>query len=264
MDPSGKVIVVTGAGGGIGAALARAFARAGARCVVVADIDGEGAAVVAAEIEGEAAQVDVTDRDRVRRLVDDVESRIGPIDLFASNAGIGGTGGVELDPSVWQETWDVNVMAHVHAAAAVLPKMLSRGAGYLLQTASAAGLLTNLGAAPYSVTKHGAVALAEWLSITYGDRGIAVSCLCPQFVRTGLLDDLAGAPETREWVESAAMAPDEVAAVAIEGVREERFLILPHPEVAGYFEGKARDYERWLAGMRRLQSRVLPEPPEPG
>ncbi len=261
MELAGTIAIVTGAGNGIGAALARRFAGEGARRVVVADIDGDAARVVADEIDGLAMAVDVTDRAQVFELVERVESTAGPIDLFASNAGVGGTGGVEVDVAEWQRTWEVNVMAHVHAAAAVLPHMLERGSGYLLQTASAAGLLTNIGAAPYSVTKHGAVALAEWLAVTYGDRGIRVSCLCPQFVRTDLLEDLVEADETREWVEAAVIEPDAAAEATVEGLRDERFLILPHPEVAGYFEGKARDYDRWLAGMRRLQAAVLPEPP---
>ena len=263
MDLHDKVAVVTGGGNGIGAALCRRFAAEGARTVVVADLDAARATAVAAEVGGEAAALDVSDGDAVAALVDRTEEAHGPIDLFCSNAGIGGIGGVEVPLDIWQRTWDVNLMAHVHAARAVLPGMLARGEGYLLQTASAAGLLTNLGAAPYSVTKHAAVALAEWLAITYGDRGIKVSCLCPQFVRTDLLDDLATTPETRAWVEGAALEPDDVAEAVIAGLEAESFLILPHPEVETFFRRKAADYGRWLEGMRRLQEQVLPEPPEP-
>lgn len=264
MRVTGRTVVVTGGGNGIGAALARRFSAEGAGHVVVADLDAKAAESIAAEIGGEAREIDVADRVQIQALVAEVERTAGPIDLFCSNAGIATAGGVEADVAGWQRSWDVNVMAHVHAADAVLPNMLARGEGYLLQTASAAGLLTNLGAAAYSVTKHAAVALAEWLSITYGDRGIKVSCLCPQFVTTDLLDRLTAAEETRSWALDAAIDADQVADAVIEGLAAERFLILPHPEVQGFFQGKAADYDRWIAGMRRLQARVLPDPPEPG
>lgn len=237
--------------------MCRRFAAAGARAIVVADLDEGAARSVAARVGGDAAAVDVADGEAVAALVDRVVDRYGTIDLFASNAGIGGTGGVDVPLDTWQRTWEVNVLAHVHAARAVLPGMLERGEGYLLQTASAAGLLTNLGAAPYSVTKHAAVAFAEWLAITYGDRGIKVSCLCPQFVHTDLLDDLATTAETRAWVEDSALDPDEVAEAVVAGLGDESFLILPHPEVATYFQRKAGDYDRWLAGMRSLQDQVF-------
>lgn len=258
-----KVVVVTGGGNGIGAAMCRRFAAAGAGMVVVVDHDEEAAHAIASEIAGVAFALDVADASAVAALVDETEASHGPIDLFCSNAGIGAAGGVEQPAYVWQRSWEINVMAHVHAARAALPRMIARGEGYLLQTASAAGLLTNLGAAPYSVTKHAAVALAEWLSITYGERGIRVSCLCPQFVHTDLLADLSDAPETRAWAESGAIEPETVAEAVVDGLREERFLILPHPEVAEYFRRKADDYDRWLAGMRRLQDRVLPRVPDP-
>jgi NAD(P)-dependent dehydrogenase (short-subunit alcohol dehydrogenase family) len=183
--------------------------------------------------------------------------------LFCSNAGIGTGGGVETDNAAWQRTWDVNVMAHVYAARAVLPAMLERGEGYLLATASAAGLLTNLGAAPYSVTKHAALALAEWLAITHGDAGITVSCLCPQGVRTPML--LGGLDQTAGAVVAAGgdlIEPEQVADAVIAGLAEERFLILPHPEVARYFQRKANDYDRWLAGMRKLQASVVASLPD--
>ena len=184
-------------------------------------------------------------------------------DLFRSNAGVGVAGGVELPSEVWQRTRDVNMMAHVYAARAALPGMLARGLGYLLQTVSAASLLTNLGAAPYSVTKHAALGLAEWLSVTYGGSGIGVSCLCPQFVDTALVDALAPQESTRAWAEATMLTPDEVAAEVISGLAAESFLILPHTEVLEYFRRKAGDYDGWLSGMRRLQDTVLPTVPDP-
>lgn len=263
MELTDRVIVVTGGGNGIGAALSRRFAEEGARSVVVVDLDEAAATEIADEIDGHPVRLDVSDGDAVAAMVDQVQDAHGVIDLFCSNAGIAGIGGVGAPIESWQQTWDVNVMAHVHAARVVLPGMLARGEGYLLQTASAAGLLTNLGAAPYSVTKHAAVALAEWLAVTYGERGIKVSCLCPQFVHTDLLGELAITPETRAWANAEALQPEEVAEAVVVGLRAENFLILPHPEVATYFQRKAGDYDGWLAGMRRLQNRVMPEPPEP-
>jgi NAD(P)-dependent dehydrogenase (short-subunit alcohol dehydrogenase family) len=248
--------VVTGGASGIGAALARAFAAEGAR-VTVADLDAEGAERVAREIEGTAIRADVSREEEIARLVRSAEEANGPVDLFFSNAGVPGPGGGPIeatDPRDWQQTWDVNVMAHVHAARAVLPGMLERGDGYLLNTASAAGLLTHVAALPYTVTKHAAVALAEWLSINYRDAGIKVSCLCPQAVRTPMMmatvDDSSGASvlASGDMIE-----PEDVARVTVEAIGDERFLILPHPEVAKYMAVKATDTERWLAGMRRLR-----------
>jgi NAD(P)-dependent dehydrogenase (short-subunit alcohol dehydrogenase family) len=252
-----KHAVVTGGASGIGRALCRRFAAEGAR-VVVADLDASGAAAVAEEIGGISASTNVGIEADVQALVTRAEEAYGPIDLFCSNAGIAITGGVEVPDEDWQRIWDVNLMAHVYAVRAVLPGMLARGEGYLLHTASAAGLLTNLGAAPYAVTKHAVVALAEWLSITHGDAGLKVSCLCPQGVRTPMLlggvdmgDDAAG------MLLAEAIEAEDVAEAVVTGLAEERFLILPHPEVATYFERKAADYDRWLAGMRRLQARVF-------
>ena len=184
------------------------------------------------------------------------EERFGPIDLLVSNAGIGTGGGVDAPNEAWQQIWEVNLMAHVYAARAVLPGMIARGEGYLLNTASAAGLLTNIGAAPYSVTKHAAVGLAEWLAITHGDQGIKVSCLCPQGVRTNML--LAGADDPAGAVVLAqgAIEPEDVAEAVVQGLRAESFLILPHPEVLTHFQRKAGDYDRWLGGMRKLQRRI--------
>jgi NAD(P)-dependent dehydrogenase (short-subunit alcohol dehydrogenase family) len=262
MDLRDKVVVVTGGGNGIGAALARRFSVEGAAAVAVADIDSAAARTTAQAIRAQggtatAHRVDVAVEAEVRALAEEVDETHGPIDLFCSNAGIAVGGGVEAPDEDWRRIWDVNVMAHVYAARAVLPSMLARGGGYLLQTASAAGLLTNIGAAPYSVTKHAVVALAEWLAITHGDEGIKVSCLCPQGVKTNML--LASPGDTGASVVLAAaeaLEPDEVAHAVVEGLAAERFLILPHPEVAEYWRRKADDPDRWLAGMRRLQARV--------
>ncbi len=252
MELKGRVAVITGGGHGIGAGLARRFTAEGA-FVVVADLDGAAAETVANSIGGAGVQLDVSQETAVVDLVDLVTQDKGRIDLFCSNAGIATGGGVEVPDVQWQRTWDVNVMAHVYATRAVLPQMLERGEGYLLQTASAAGLLTNLGAAPYSVTKHAVVALAEWLAVTYGDRGIRVSCLCPQFVETAMLDVFADQPRMAGYVKAGAISVDDVAASVVAGLAEERFLILPHPEVGEFFRRKADDYDRWLEGMRRLQ-----------
>jgi len=253
MDLTDKVIVVTGGANGIGRALCRRFAAAAARGVVVADVDTNGARQVADQIGGLAVPTDVRVEADVVRLVDKATAAYGPIDLFCSNAGItGDPGGVEVSNESWQRTWEINVMAHVYAARAVLPAMLARGQGYLLQTASAAGLLTQIAAAPYSVTKHAAVAFAEWLAITYRDRGIKVSCLCPQGVRTNMLEGTEG--PIRDLLREHAIEPEAVADAVVKGLAEERFLILPHPEVAEYFRRKAEDYDRWLRGMRRLRA----------
>lgn len=257
MDLDGKVAVVTGGAAGIGRALCRRFAAEGAS-VVVADVDGDGAAAVAAETGGLAVDVDVVlEADNVR-LVERAIAAHGRVDLFCANAGLlfghraddaGAPTGVEAPDGAWERLWRVNCMAHVYAARAVLPHMLERGEGYLLATVSAAGLLTTIGNAPYSVTKHAALALAEWLAITYGDAGIRVSCLCPEGVRTDMLASVPGS-----FLEEGAIEPEEVAEAVVEGVAAERFLILPQARVAEYFLRKAQDYDRWLAGMRRLQA----------
>jgi NAD(P)-dependent dehydrogenase (short-subunit alcohol dehydrogenase family) len=257
MQIAGRVVVVTGGANGIGRALVRRFHREGAAALVVADLDQAGGAAVADEVGGTFVRTDVADNAQVRNLVDEATQANGRIDLFCSNAGILGAGGPEALNEVWERNWGVNVMAHVYAARAVLPAMLDRGEGYLLQTVSAAGLLSNPGAAPYTVTKHAALGFAEWISITYGDRGIRVSCLCPQTVRTNLI---AGSAERLRDVLLAIaepLEPEEVADAVVEGLRDEAFLILPHPEVAGYFRRKANDYDRWLGGMRRLNARLL-------
>ena len=264
MQLSDKVAVVTGGASGIGRALCLRFAQEGARAVVVADQNEAGAEAVAAEVAGAgsrsaAVRVDVAAEAEVSALVQRTENEFGPIDLFCSNAGIGGGGGIEAPTAEWQQVWDVNVMAHVFAARAVVPFMVARGEGYLLHTASAAGLLAQIGNAPYSVTKHAVVALAEWLSITYGDTGVRVSCLCPQGVRTPML---LGGLEQVDAGASAVLAaggmlePEQVADAVVAGLADERFLILPHPEVAEYLRRKATDPDRWLRGMRRLHARV--------
>lgn len=255
MELNGKSVVVTGGGNGIGKALATRFVAEGAK-VAIADLDADAVAKVGAEIGALAIAADVSVEADVAHLVERAEAEHGPIDLFASNAGIAIGGSVDATDEEWQRIWDVNVMAHVYAARAVLPSMLDRGEGYLLQTVSAAGLLTNIGAAPYSVTKHAALGLAEWLAVTYGDQGIKVSALCPQGVATNML--LGGRDAGQSVVQAAAgvLQPEEVADVVVQGLRDERFLILPHPEVADYFQRKATDYDRWLGGMRRLQARV--------
>lgn len=254
MQLKDQVAVVTGGADGIGRALCRRFAAEGARAVIVADVNADGARQVAAEIGGLAVATDVGAEAEVRRLVEQALAAFGRIDLFCSNAGIALEGGPEVPDADWQRIWQINVMSHVYAARAVLPGMLARGAGTLLQTASAAGLLTQVGSAPYSVTKHAALAFAEWLAITYAERGIKVSCLCPQGVRTTMLANTPGGIGAH--LRQNALDPEAVAEAVLRGLAEEHFLILPHPEVADYFRRKADDYERWLRGMRRLQEKL--------
>ena len=247
-----KVAVVTGGANGIGRAMCERFAAEGARGVVVADLDMERAEQLAKQINGLAVRTNVAVENDIINLVDRAIEAYGAIDVFCSNAGIGTPGGADEPNEVWQNIWEVNVMAHIYAARAVLPGMLERGSGYIVATASAAGLLTQIGSAPYSVTKHAAVAFAEWLAITHGDAGIKVSCLCPQGVNTDLLRRSAGGPG--EFLRAGALEPEDVASAVVRAMDEERFLILPHPEVAEYIRRKAGDYDRWLRGMRRLQA----------
>lgn len=258
MQIEGKVVVVTGGANGIGRALCRVFAVAGARAVVVADLDEQAAKRVAAEVKGAAISTNVGKEAEVKQLVEQATRQFGQIDIFCSNAGVGVQGDPYAPDADWQRSWDVNVMAHIYAARAVLPQMLARKEGYLVQTVSAAGLLAQIGSAPYSVTKHAAQAFAEWLAITYGDQGIRVSALCPQGVRTNMLAraEFGGGAFLLEG----ALEPEQVAADVIKAVTEERFLILPHPEVAKYIQNKANDYERWLRGMRKLQAKFLEMP----
>jgi NAD(P)-dependent dehydrogenase (short-subunit alcohol dehydrogenase family) len=252
MQIQGKVIIVTGGANGIGRALCRQFAKENAKAVIVSDIDAAGAEQVAKEIHGTAIPANVARDADVQQLVRATTERFGRVDVLCSNAGVGVAGGPEAPDSDWQRSWEVNLMAHVYAARAVLPQMLERREGYLVQTVSAAGLLTQIGSAPYSVTKHAALSFAEWLSITYGDQGLRVSALCPQGVKTNMLAraDFAGGA----FLLDTAIEPEQVAAAVVAAMAEEKFLILPHPEVAKYFQNKANDYERWLRGLRKLQA----------
>jgi len=264
MEIQGRVVVVTGGGGGIGAGMCRAFAQNGAAAVAVADIDEDAARQVAEQVEQAgarplAAPVDVGNEADVQALVDRVESTLGPVDLFCANAGIMVAGGIDVPDDDWDRIWRVNVKSHIYAARAVVPRMVERGHGYLLHTASAAGLLTQLGAAPYSVTKHAVVAFAEWLSITYGDRGITVSCLCPQAVETAMTGPMSRLGSERPIGSGTAasdgmLQPADVAATVVEALAEERFLVLPHAQVATYEKRRADDRDRWLRGMRRAQA----------
>jgi NAD(P)-dependent dehydrogenase (short-subunit alcohol dehydrogenase family) len=255
VELSNRHIVVTGGAGGIGSALVRRFDAEGARALVVADRDIEGARVVADEVGALAVEFDAGQEHSVRELIAQAEQANGPIDMFVSNAGVGGMGGgPEASDEAWDEAWRINVMAHVWASRALLPAMLERGEGYLINTASAAGLLTQVSSLIYSVTKHAAVSLAEWLAIEYVDQGVRVSCICPQGVRTPMLE--------RGMREAAAAAaalsaggliePEDVAEAVVAGIREERFLILPHENVARFMARKGTDPERWIRGMRRL------------
>jgi len=290
MDVADRVAVITGGASGIGRALCLAFADRGAAGVVVADVDGHGASAVAEEIGSRGKQAlavaaDVSREGDVQALAARAREAFGRIDVVCSNAGIIVAGGVDVHEDAWSRIWAINVQSHVYVARAVLPAMLASGEGYLVITASAAGLLTQLGSAPYAVTKHAVVALAEWLAITYGDKGIRVSCLCPQAVTTNLgatsLRELAGVTLTggsggpppragtvpardagsvsRQASVDGVLTADQVAVSVIDGLAAERFLILPHPEVATYERRRAEDRDRWLGGMRRLQARLAAE-----
>lgn len=249
-----KVIVVTGGASGIGKALCERFAQEGAKAIVVSDINEAGVNAVCASISTQSQTLgvvtDVSNESDVKALVAKTLDTFGVIDLFCSNAGIFTPGGEEVSNDAWQRIWDINVMSHIYASRAVLPAMLERGEGYLLNTASAAGLLNQVGSAPYGVTKHAAVGFAEWLSITYGDRGIKVSVLCPQAVRTQMTAGGTGAAGVDGMLE-----PEQLAQTVIDTLASEQFLVLPHPEVLTYMQRKAADYDRWLGGMRRLQAK---------
>lgn len=268
MELKDRVIIITGAGSGIGEALARAAHTEGARHVVVADLDGAQAKRVAADIGGTAVAIDVRDESAIQQMVEQTLTAHGPIDAFVSNAGFVTIGGVEDTNERIQQMWEVHVMAHLYAARAVLPSMIANGGGYLLNTASAAGLLTQIGSLAYSVTKHGAVALAEWLSITHHHQGIRVSVLCPQAVETNIVANspdaqpggLGGGVAGADGVKS----PADVAQDCLNAMRAEQFHVLPHPEVTTYMERKATDVDRWLGGMRRFQSALYADRPLPG
>ncbi|GAB3543659.1 NAD(P)-dependent dehydrogenase (short-subunit alcohol dehydrogenase family) [Actinopolyspora lacussalsi] len=252
MRLAGSVAVITGAGNGIGASMSREFASRGAS-VVVNDIDGAAAREVAEEVGGTAVVGDAASESGARELVETALERHGGIDLFCANAGVATAGGPETPEEDWDRAWQINVMSHVRAARAVLPHWLEAGSGHFLATVSAAGLLTMLGAAPYSVTKHASLGFAEWLSVTYADRGITVQALCPQGVRTGML---AESGETgRRLLDADAVEPTKVAEVVADSLGGE-FLILPHPEVAGHYVQRATDPDRWLSGMRSLRRQI--------
>jgi NAD(P)-dependent dehydrogenase (short-subunit alcohol dehydrogenase family) len=254
----GKTVVVTGAGHGIGRALAIRFAREGAR-VAASDIDQSAALKTAEEAGGLAFHTDVSREADIRALTDAVTEALGAIDLFCSNAGIFIEGGVDAPNADWDRIFAVNYKAHLYAARAVLPQMIARGEGYLLQVVSAAGLLTQIGSALYAVTKHAALALAEWIAMEHGEQGIRVSCICPQGVRTRML--LGEHGDKASFLKAGSVSVEEVAEAAVEGIRAERFLILPHPEVLEYFRRKSADYDRWLRGMRRLRAQAQTQAP---
>ncbi len=255
MRVAGQVVVVTGGAASIGAALCRRFADAGARAVVAADLDGDGAAAVAAASGGHGLRCDVSREADVARLIETVEARHGPIGLFCSNAGIaeGNDAGSEnaggAPDEAWARGWAVNVMAHVYAARHLVPRMRARGGGHFLHTVSAAGLLSQVGNAVYSTTKHAAIGFAENLAISHRAHGIGVSVLCPQGVDTPMLRAMPKGPQSGDGV----LGADEVAEAALRGVEAGTFLILPHPQVAGYMRRKAEDYDRWIGGMAKLQ-----------
>ena len=252
MEVTGKVIVVTGAASGIGRGLCLRFFREGAKAIVAADVNEAGAKAVTDEIKGEAVLCDVSREEDIIRLVKFVQDRHGRIDIFCSNAGILALGGYEVDNKTWQRIWEINVLSHVFAARAVLPGMIRQGGGAFMITASAAGLLSQIGSLPYSVTKHAAVGLAENLAITYGDQGISVFALCPQAVDTEMTRQGGGVAAV-----DGMMKPEQLADAVIEAFRADEFLILPHPEVKTYMQRKTSDYTRWLKGMRKLQERFV-------
>lgn len=260
MELSGKSVVITGAGSGIGRALAQRFATEQPRALILADVNEAAVEAVAAALGdlAVAVSVDVSQEEQIRALVDRAREVGGPVDLFCSNAGVPGpAGGPEASDEEWERTWRINVMAHVWAARALLPEMMKRGDGYLLSTASAAGILTQVGAMAYSVTKHAAVAVAEWLAITYGDAGIKVSCVCPLGVRTPMLDEaledtIGGAALLQDDL----LEPADVAEAVLAGIRDERFLIFPHEQVSKYMAFKGAQNERWHAAMRGMVRRA--------
>ena len=254
VEMKNKVIVVTGGASGIGAALVRRFAREGAAGIVVADLDIAQAQAVATEVKGIAVRTDVSREADVQALIAQATERFGRVDVLCSNAGIALGGGVDASNADWQRIWEVNLMAHVYGARAVLPQMIERREGYLVQTASAAGLLSHPDSALYAVTKHAAVSLAEWLSINYGDKGIRVSCLCPQGVRTPMLLGKDG--DRKSFLTEGSVSAEQVADDVIAAMRDERFLVLPHPEVHEYMQRKAADVDRWLGGMRKLRAKA--------
>lgn len=271
MEIQGRIAVVTGAAGGIGGALLRALLDAGAEAVVATDLSRAGVEAVAADLHGDAGHggagggrvfprvLDVSDGAATRRLVEEIEDTLGPIDLWFANAGISGGGGPEAPDEVWQRQWDVNLMAHVHATRALLPGWVARGEGHLVTTASMAGILTSLGDGVYAATKHAAVGYAEWLAITYGDKGVRVSCVCPGAVDTAMLRGGAGGDAGKATAVIGGgdvLAPAEAAARIVAGVLEDRMLIYTHPDMHELVVRKAQDPDRWIRGMRRRWARA--------
>lgn len=259
MELKDKVVVVTGGASGIGAGLCRRFRDEGVRGLVIADLNAEAAAALAVELGGKSHGVDVRDEAAITALVANTEAEFGQIDLFCSNAGIlnldGGDYWATSSPNdVWQRNWEVHVMAHIYAARACLPDMIRRGEGYFLQTVSAAGLLNQPFTAAYATTKHAALGFAESLAITHGDDGIGVSCLCPQAVDTAMLGGSDGGAAGLDGI----LSPGEVAEATVAGLREERFLILPHEQVLQYSQNKSQNYDRWIGGMRKLRRNMRP------
>ena len=250
MEVRDKIVVITGAANGIGRALAKRFSEEGAGKIIIADLDEQGLKRVETETGAESFKTDVASEADIKQLINSCERKYGGIDLLCNNAGIGVNGGPEVPNEDWQKIWEINVMAHVYAARAAIPGMLRRGSGYILNTASAAGLLSQIGSAPYAVTKHAAVSFAEWLAITYGDRGLKVSVLCPQAVRTAMTaDDPDGVASVDGMIE-----PEQVSEAVVTTLKNESFLVLPHPKVLDYIQRKSGDYDRWIEGMKKLQS----------
>lgn len=248
MDIKDKIVVVTGAASGIGKAMALKFAEAGARIVISADIDLGGAEETAKASGGAAIRVNVAEEESIKSLIDQVKSEHGPIGLFCSNAGILATGGPETPDAEWRRMIDINLMSHIWAARHLAPLMIARGGGYLLNTASAAGLLSQVGSMSYAVTKHAAVGAAEWLAMTYGDQGIKVSVLCPQAVRSKMTEGHEDGVASLNGM----LEPEPVAEACLRAIEEETFLVLPHPEVLQYMRNKTDNYDRWIGGMRKL------------
>ncbi len=255
MELSGKTVVITGAAGGIGKGLAERFSADGAT-VVCSDIDGASAQALVEEIGGHAFPCDVSSEAQIKALIKHVEDEIAPIDLFCANAGILTLGGLDVPDEDWNRIWDINVMSHVWMARHLVPRFVKRGHGYIMITASAAGLLNQPGAAPYGVTKHATIGFAEWLALTYGHKGLKVSALCPQAVRS----EMTRGHETSVAAIDGMLEPEDVAQACVDGIRAEQFLILPHPEVLEYIRHKTADYDRWLLGMNKLNQQFIGDP----
>lgn len=256
MQPTGRVIVVTGGGSGIGKALVKRFVDEGARAVVAVDVDEQAAQATAKDAGCTAMVADVSQEIDVKRVITDTEATFGPIDLFCSNAGVALGASADSPNSEWETSWGVNVMAHVYASRHLLPQMRTRGSGYFLITASAAGLLNQIGGAAYGTTKHAAIGFAEWLALTYAHEGIKVSVLCPQAVRTPMVTADLQNESARAALADGMIEPESVADSVIEGLDEESFLILPHKEVLEYMRRKTADYDRWISGMNRMMLKL--------